>query len=73
MTFEIHAGEAVGVVGESGSGKTLTSLSILGLLPRGVAVTAGSVNYNGMNSPQLRLNRYENCGALRYRWSIRIQ
>lgn len=56
VTFEIHAGEAVGVVGESGSGKTLTALSILGLLPRGVAVTAGSVNYNGMNltttSPQ---------------------
>lgn len=56
VTFQVHAGEAVGVVGESGSGKTLTALSILGLLPRGVAVTAGSVYYSGMNlttaSPQ---------------------
>ena len=56
VTFEIHSGEAVGVVGESGSGKTLTALSILNLLPRGVAVTAGSINYKGMNlitaSPQ---------------------
>ncbi|NBO26791.1 MAG: ATP-binding cassette domain-containing protein, partial [Actinobacteria bacterium] len=36
VSFEIHEGEAVGLVGESGSGKTLSALSILGLLPRGV-------------------------------------
>ncbi|HUW88598.1 MAG TPA: ABC transporter ATP-binding protein [Candidatus Paceibacterota bacterium] len=49
VTFEIREGEAVGVVGESGSGKTLTALSILGLLPRGVAVTQGSIKYNGID------------------------
>ncbi len=49
VTFEIYEGEAVGVVGESGSGKTLTALSILGLLPRGVAVTQGSTRYNGID------------------------
>lgn len=49
LTFEIHEGEAVGVVGESGSGKTLTALSILGLLPRGVGVTEGSIEYNGID------------------------
>lgn len=49
VTFEIHEGEAVGVVGESGSGKTLTALSILGLLPRGVAVTEGSIKYDGID------------------------
>ena len=48
VTFEIHEGEAVGVVGESGSGKTLTALSVLGLLPRGVAVTEGAIKYNGI-------------------------
>jgi oligopeptide/dipeptide ABC transporter ATP-binding protein len=47
VSFEIMAGEAVGVVGESGSGKTLTALSILGLLPRGVAVANGSINFEG--------------------------
>ena len=49
VTFEVHEGEAVGVVGESGSGKTLSALSILGLLPRGVAVTKGSIEYNGID------------------------
>lgn len=49
VTFELHEGEAVGVVGESGSGKTLSALSILGLLPRGVAVTEGSIEYNGVD------------------------
>lgn len=56
VTFEVHEGEAVGVVGESGSGKTLSALSILGLLPRGVAVAEGSIEYNGIDlakiSPQ---------------------
>jgi oligopeptide/dipeptide ABC transporter ATP-binding protein len=45
ISFEIAPGEAVGVVGESGSGKTLTALSLLGLLPRGVHATSGSIAY----------------------------
>ena len=41
ISFELRAGETLGIVGESGSGKTLTSLSLLGLLPSGVEVTRG--------------------------------
>lgn len=33
VSIDIARGEKVGIVGESGSGKTITSLSILGLLP----------------------------------------
>jgi oligopeptide transport system ATP-binding protein len=33
VSFQINEGEAVGIVGESGSGKSVTSLSILRLLP----------------------------------------
>jgi oligopeptide/dipeptide ABC transporter ATP-binding protein len=47
VSFSIAPGEAVGVVGESGSGKTLTALSLLGLLPRGVHAKSGSITYNG--------------------------
>lgn len=49
VSFEIMPGEAIGVVGESGSGKTLTALSILGLLPRGVAVSKGLIKYDGVD------------------------
>jgi peptide/nickel transport system permease protein len=41
ISFELRAGETLGIVGESGSGKTMTSLSLLGLLPSGVEVTRG--------------------------------
>ena len=47
ISLEVDKGEAIGVVGESGSGKTLSALSILGLLPRGVRISSGSVLYNG--------------------------
>ena len=34
ISFEVREGETLGIVGESGCGKTVTSLSILGLLPQ---------------------------------------
>jgi len=34
VSFDVHAGETLGIVGESGCGKTVTSLSVLGLLPQ---------------------------------------
>lgn len=33
VSFELEAGEVLGIVGESGSGKSVSALSILGLLP----------------------------------------
>lgn len=49
VSFDIHAGEHVGLVGESGSGKSVTSLAVMGLLPdRGVKVS-GEVLYRGEN------------------------
>jgi oligopeptide/dipeptide ABC transporter ATP-binding protein len=49
VSFSIEPGEAVGVVGESGSGKTLTALSILGLLARGLKIGSGKINFQGKN------------------------
>ncbi len=48
ISFNIGFGERVGLIGESGSGKSLTSLSILGLLPRALAV-GGEIFYEGEN------------------------
>ena len=33
LDLDIHAGEVLGLLGESGSGKSVTSLSMIGLLP----------------------------------------
>ncbi|GAA3447270.1 ABC transporter ATP-binding protein [Planomonospora venezuelensis] len=42
VSFSVSPGETVGLVGESGCGKSVTSLAIMGLLPkRGVHVTGG--------------------------------
>ena len=49
VSFEIKEGEAVGLVGESGSGKTLSALSVLNLLPRGVGITSGEIEFEGKN------------------------
>jgi oligopeptide/dipeptide ABC transporter ATP-binding protein len=45
VSLSVGRGEIVGLVGESGSGKTLTALSALGLLPRGVEVAAGQIRF----------------------------
>jgi oligopeptide transport system ATP-binding protein len=44
--FELRKGEILGVCGESGSGKTLTSLSVVGLVPLNLHVR-GSIRYGG--------------------------
>jgi ABC-type glutathione transport system ATPase component len=45
VSFEIGAGERVGLIGESGSGKSLTALSIMGLLPEELRAS-GSIRLN---------------------------
>lgn len=49
ISFHVDEGETVCIVGESGCGKSVTSLSIMGLLGRGGAVTDGSVLFDGKN------------------------
>jgi peptide/nickel transport system ATP-binding protein len=47
VSFEVPAGRSVGLVGESGSGKSVTSLAIMGLLPRRGVEVSGSVRFDG--------------------------
>lgn len=47
VSFFIDKKETVCIVGESGSGKSITSLSIMGLLPENGAITNGSIQMAG--------------------------
>jgi peptide/nickel transport system ATP-binding protein len=46
-SFKIESGEVLGIVGESGCGKSITSLSMMGLLPATASVLRGKLNING--------------------------
>ena len=48
VSFDIHAGDSIGVVGESGCGKSITSLSILRLVPKPKGkIVGGEIHYYG--------------------------
>ena len=47
VSFTIAAGETVALVGESGCGKSVTSMSILRLLPSPPAYFAGEIGFDG--------------------------
>ena len=56
VDFHVNSGEIVGLVGESGCGKTVTSLSILGLIPAPGKVE-GKINF--LDQDLLKLSREE--------------
>ena len=48
VSFTVHKGETLGIVGESGCGKSVTSLSVLRLLPNGIGrIAQGKVIFKG--------------------------
>jgi peptide/nickel transport system permease protein len=47
VSFDVEAGQRLGIVGESGSGKSVTGMSIMGLLDPPGRVTAGSILFQG--------------------------
>ncbi len=48
VDLAVHAGQTVAVVGESGSGKSTTAAAILGLLSPGGRITAGRIEFDGV-------------------------
>lgn len=50
ISFEIPKGKTIGLVGESGSGKSVTSLSVMRLLPEPPAkIPSGKILFQGEN------------------------
>jgi peptide/nickel transport system permease protein len=53
VSFEIAAGEILGIVGESGCGKSVTAMATLGLLPAAGTIERGSIALQGTDLAQL--------------------
>lgn len=49
ISFDVFKNEIVGIVGESGSGKSVTSLAIMGLLPKKHTRISGEIFFNSKN------------------------
>jgi len=49
VSFTLNEGGTLGIVGESGSGKTVTSMSILRLLPPAARIVGGEIWFQGEN------------------------
>ncbi|MFC0410904.1 ABC transporter ATP-binding protein [Roseomonas elaeocarpi] len=47
LSFHVNAGETVAIVGESGCGKSVTSMSVLRLIPEPPGRIAGEIRFNG--------------------------
>src|SRR5215216_5782439 len=45
ISFAIAPGETLGIVGESGCGKSVTSLALMGILPRAGKITSGTAMF----------------------------
>ncbi len=59
VSFTLHKGEILGLVGESGCGKSVTSKSILRILPPEIAKVSGQVAYKGMDILSLPMKELE--------------
>jgi len=64
MNLRIDAGEVVCLLGESGSGKSVVAHAIMGLLPRALTISGGSICVQGQDVARLAP---EQCARLRGR------
>ena len=66
VSFTLGAGRTLALVGESGSGKSVSSLAIMGLLPRTGEITGGEITYHAKDGP-MALHRLSQQGYRRVR------
>ncbi|MBU2413141.1 MAG: ATP-binding cassette domain-containing protein, partial [Gammaproteobacteria bacterium] len=49
IDLHVNKGEMLCIVGESGCGKSMTSMALMGLLPKRAEVTAEAMQFDGMD------------------------
>lgn len=61
ISYDLYQNEILGIVGESGSGKSVSSLAILGLLPKYISkISSGSILYKDQDLTTLNNKEFEN-------------
>lgn len=60
VSVNLKSGKTLGIVGESGSGKSVSSLSIMGLLPKGIGkISQGTITFQGKTLNSLSEKEYQ--------------
>jgi oligopeptide/dipeptide ABC transporter ATP-binding protein len=59
VSFDVPAGEVVGVVGESGSGKSVTALAVMGLLGAQGTITQGRIEFDGQDLARIEATAFQ--------------
>ena len=59
VNLNLRKGKILSLVGESGCGKSVTSISILKLLPKNAQITSGEINFEGKNILNLSDNELQ--------------
>nr|WP_321234046.1 ABC transporter ATP-binding protein [uncultured Psychroserpens sp.] len=60
ISYHLYPNEILGIVGESGSGKSVSSLAILGLLPKKISkITQGSILFNEQDLTAVSQNHFQ--------------
>ena len=73
MSYALHEREVLGIVGESGSGKSVSSMAVMGLLPR-TARISGRILFRGDDILAMSSRRQRGLrGAQDRRWCSRIR
>ncbi len=68
VSFTLHRGETIGIVGESGSGKSVTSLSVMRLIPNPPGrIASGEIIYHTKNNGSVDLTKVSIKEMRRYR------
>ncbi|MDA0240247.1 MAG: ABC transporter ATP-binding protein [Proteobacteria bacterium] len=60
VSFHVDRGETLCIVGESGCGKSITSLAVMGLLPRKATLTATTLSLEGVDLMSLKERDFSN-------------
>ena len=60
ISYDLNKNEILGIVGESGSGKSVSSLAIMGLLPKEVSkISSGEIQFNNQDLTQISPKEFQ--------------